>query len=574
MKKIKLSEFIKMTPDEMSEHLKKCNLTNTVSQVKPSISYEDGIGRESWEKTHFAYDVWSDFEKFNIEIDDCGWEIIPHIIFTFRQYGKTFEEELAECPHLEDSLLLKKVSKYGEILFMSVFYSKRNGIRIVSENINEDRDNYPIILIGDNHSLEHFDGLPVKFRTYEGNHRGNVYNECHVNTVGDFVLFPYLPLNVSIYEYGEAVEKYAKAVSDNNDLYYDEKSKNLDLQLVSKIDKWKSSKQQHLSDEEVDWLNYISLKYMFPDITVDDYNKVHGVLTSEITNVMKFTRTSAKACKEKYYMDLDLYRMGSIGSYFRESSMYEYVIKSMSDVNIGILAAMFAKIDKFRQLDVNAVNTKKRQEEAEKEYEIIRNAIAYSYEKELATEYKRIVSELTRIEKVYNAKMVQINEEMTQKYADVDLRRIVWDDDPVCLTSGLKKSLAFIGTEAGAFGSDDIFTKIIGLDKLSASAKKHLAKVFELNPDIDQIIISSIHKSYDAPYEIYLHNDFDDNNQDIVEMMIEKCGQKVTDKWIEKFESFDFSDKLSENDGNDLYPGCGRDLVINRNFEFDYIDFD
>ena len=102
----------------------------------------------------------------------------------------------------------------------------------------------------------------------------------------------------------------------------------------------------------------------------------------------------------------------------------------------------------------------------------------------------------------------------------------------------------------------------------------HCKKLFDAAPGLEKIIYYSVHKAYDAPYEVYESDDIDGYiDEDSIYDYEEKYGQGSFNEWFDKFEILRPSGPSDYHlIGQELYPGCCYNMFINRKLEYDEED--
>ena len=96
-------------------------------------------------------------------------------------------------------------------------------------------------------------------------------------------------------------------------------------------------------------------------------------------------------------------------------------------------------------------------------------------------------------------------------------------------------------------------------------------KMFDASPNLDKIIYYSVHKAYDAPYEIY-ESDIECGGigDDAIYDYEEKYGEGSFDNWADEFIRLVPSGPSDYRSlGSDLYPGEEYNLFVNRKLEYD-----
>lgn len=582
-----IDELFDMSILEMKEWLKK--------------NYRDPKG-------YYKDDYWfTDInECFGVEFPEgCGWRIIP-CMSTYKDKDNSALEKIKTKYYDHLSVAVTKVSKYGECLtymlsgrfiykdakkkyangktFMGFdYYIDRQyffELESISSNDGYGKDANPsYIFIGGPDIVNNSEiGVHYKLRD------NNDYNDKWINKypfidVNDFIVYKSKPTLRSVdknkhtlNEYANKIEEYAKKVQEIGvKAYNDNKA------IIDNADFIKKCKTVHLKSKEI-FDVWLTLYIENQNVTFDD---VIGMcrLSESKENIIKEYVTKCK-CNFIVKDYADKYGITDRAYYNCYHLCLLYGKNSHTDVS-GFFGYI-KNLDKTREM-YNSLDTYKDTVKNAKEY--YRGAyekIAKTFEEEIINIYNDIYNKIEVKKDEYLASTKVLYELIHKNYPGVnDIDVGIFGDEPDIVNNIHK---AFEKSAITLMKNIDPKYKGLEHKKIETKTTKEkeddteflnlCKKLFDVSPKLKKIIYYSVHKAYDAPYEVYEDDCIEEKfSDDTIYDYEEKYGENSFNDWLDEFERLRPADPSDYHSlGQELYPGCSYNMFVNRNLEYDEED--
>ena len=551
-------------------------------------------------KGYYKKDYWfTDIKEcFGVEFPEgCGWRIIP-CMSTYRDKDTSPLEKIKEKYYDTLEFAVAKVSKYGECLvytlsgrftYNDVKKKYANGKKVMGfdyyidrqysfelEKITcEDTTNNKCRVYIDGPDVVNNSDLAVHFQLSESGDYHNKWLDQYefidkfysIGFNGKPIISSPHKNKHSLNEFADKLEKFAKKVNEHAvKAYNDNKTIINDSEFIKKC------KSVHLKPEEI-YDVWVALYVENQNVTLDD---VIGMMRlSESTET--FIEEYVDKCKCQH-ITKDWDNKYSITSHpyyncYHVCLLYGKKGYTMTENFMGYVKdlnktrEMYKAIDGYKDIIKNA----------KADYKDSYKLMAQTFENKLLDVYEEIREKLEAIKDGYLEKSKEIYKEIHEKYPGVNDIDVGIFEDEVEIIDNIHKS--FERTAPILMKKIDPKHKLNIIKKSNKSNKNknddkefldHCKKLFDAAPGLEKIIYYSVHKAYDAPYEVYESDDIDGYiDEDSIYDYEEKYGQGSFNEWFDKFEILRPSGPSDYRSfGSDLYPGCEYNLFVNRNLEF------
>ena len=578
-----IDELFNMPILEMKEWLKK--------------NYRDPRGE-------YKNDYWfTDIKEcFGVEFPEgCGWRMVP-CMSTYRDKDTSALEKIKTKYYDNLSVAVTKVSKYGECLTYMLsgnftyndvrkkykdgphygfteYIDRQYSFNLTTISANDGHGSNAIsshIYIGGPDIVNNSE-IAVHFQLSEHNDYHNKWMDKYtfIDT-NDSIEFKSTPILRSVdknkhtlNEYANKIEEYAKKVQEIGLKAYNENKS-----IVNDADFAKKCKTVKLKPKEIFDL-WLVLYIENQNVTFDD---VIGMcrLSESKENII---REYVEKCKCK------IIETDWNGKYTLTDSVYyncyhlcllygKHSFTSTSGFN-GYLK----DLEKTRTMYKSLNNYKDTVKNAKADYKDAYKLMAQTFENKLLDVYEEIREKLEAIKNGYLEKSKEIYKEIHEKYPGVDDIDVGIYEDEDDIVNNIHK--AFEKTAPALMKRIDPKYKGLSHKKIETKTTKEkeddteflnlCKKMFDASPKLDKIIYYSVHKSYDAPYEIYESEvECGGLGDDAIYDYEEKYGEGSFDDWAKEFERLmPCGPSDYHSIGSDLYPGEEYNMFVNRKLEYD-----
>lgn len=542
-------------------------------------------------------------ECFGVEFPEgCGWRIVP-CMSTYRDKDISALEKIKTKYYDNLSVAVTKVSKYGECLtymlsgnftYNNVKKKYPNGKKVWGFDYYIDRQylfNLTTISANDGHgsnaiSSHIYIGGPdivnnseiaVHYRLSEHND----YNDKWINKysfidINDSIEYKSAPILRSVdknkhtlNEYANKIEEYAKKIQEIGlKAYNDNKS------IVDDADFVKKCKTVHLKPKEIFDL-WLVLYIENQNVTFDDVIGMCRLSESKENIIREYVEKCKCKIIEKDWDDKwTLTEHPSYNCYhlcllygknsFTSTLGFNGYLKDLEKTR-----TMYKSLDGYKDIIKNA----------KADYKDAYKLMAQMFENKLLDVYEEIRDKLEIIKDGYLEKSKEIYKEIHDKYPGVNDIDVGIYEDEADIVNCIHK--AFEKTAPKLMKNVDPKYKGLSHKKIETKTTKDkeddtdflnlCKKMFDASPNVDKIIYYSVHKSYDAPYEIY-ESDIECGGlgDDAIYDYEEKYGEGSFDDWVKEFERLMPAGPSDYHSiGSDLYPGEEYNLFVNRKLEYD-----
>jgi len=578
-----IDELFNMTILEMKEWLKK--------------NYRDPKGE-------YKGDYWfTDIKEcFGVEFPEgCGWRIVP-CMSTYKNNDKTALDKIKKDHYDTLNVAVTKVSKYGECLTYMLsgnftytdtkkkfsdgkkvwgfdyYIDRQYSFNLTNISANDGHGNSAIsshIYIGGPDIVNNSE-IAVYYRLGKSNDYSNSWiNEYPFIDVNDSIEYKSTPILRSVdknkhtlNEYANKIEEYAKKVQEIGlKAYNDNKS------IIEDTDFKTKCKTVHLKPKEIFDL-WLVLYIENQTVTFDDVIGMCRLSESKENIIIEYVDKCKCKHIEKgwnnvwtltdsvYYNCYHLALLYGKNSFTSTSGFTGY-LKDLEKTR-----TMYLSLDGYKDTIKNAKS----------DYKDSYKLMAQNFENKILDIYNEIYGRLEAVKDEYLEKSKEIYKELHDKYPGVnDIDVGIYEDDTDIVNIIHK---AFEKTAPKLMKNID--SKYKGTNNIKIETKTKEAeddteflnlckKMFDASPKLDKIIYYSVHKSYDAPYEIF-ESDVECGRigDDAIYDYEEKYGEGSFDDWANEFERLIPAGPSDYHSlGSDLYPGCEYNMFVNRKLEYD-----
>ena len=560
-------------------------------------NYRDPVG--TYKDDYWFTDIK---ECFGVEFPEgCGWRIVP-CMSTYRDKDDSALEKIKTKYYDTLNVAVTKVSKYGECLtyMLSGNFIKHDELKKYADGKKHfgfteyiDRTykfNLTVISSNEgygNHSTSshvYIDGPDVvnnsEIGVYYQLRESHDYNNNWMNK------YPFIDVNYSIEyksapvlrsidknkhslnEYANKIEEYAKKVQEIGlKAYNDNKS------IIDDADFIKKCKTVHLKSKEIFDL-WLVLYIENQNVTFDD---VIGMcrLSESKENIIKeyVEKCKCKVIEKDWNDKWTLTEHPSYNCYhlcllygkhpFTSTSGFTGYLKDLEKTR-----TMYKSLDGYKDTVKNA----------KFDYKDSYKLMAQTFENKLLDIYNEIYDRIEAAKNEYLEKSKEIYKEIHDKYPgvnDIDVGIFADDNDIINnIHKAFEKTAPKLmkNIEPKYKGANNRKIEVKTKDKEDDTEFLNLCKkMFDASPSLDKIIYYSVHKAYDAPYEIY-ESDIECGGigDDAIYDYEEKYGEGSFDDWANEFERLiPVCPSDYHSLGSDLYPGEEYNLFVNRKLKYD-----
>lgn len=522
-------------------------------------------------------------ECFGIEFPEgCGWRIVP-CMSTYYSNDKSALDSIKKDRYDNLMVAVTKVSKYGECLTYALsgnFTCKDRKYLFDLEKIsanngyaNESNASYIYI---DGPDIVNNSEISVHYKL----HNSNDYSDKWINEypfIDENYLIEYKSTPIlksvdknkhTLNEYANKIEEYAKKVQEIGvKAYNDNKS------IIDDKDFRSKCKLVHLKPKEI-FDVWLVLYIENQNVTLDD---VIGMcrLSESKENIIKEYVNKCK-CRiidkdwnniytltdSPYYNCYHLCLLYGKHSFTTTSGFFGY-LKDLEKTRV-----MYKSLDSYKDTLKNAKS----------DYKDSYKLMAQVFEDKLVDIYNDIYDKLEAAKNEYLKKSKEIYNDIHDKYPGVNDIDVGIFEDETDIVDNIYKT--FEKTASKLMKNIDSKHKLnISNTTKKTNEKKdddteflnHCKKLFDAVPDLKKIIYYSVHKSYDAPYEIYESDIIDGGfSDDTIYDYEEKYGENSFEEWFDEFvRLIPCTPSDYHSLGSDLYPGEEYNMFINRKLEYD-----
>ena len=570
-----------------------------IFQIKEWLTenYRDPVGT-------YKGDYWfTDIKEcFGVEFPEgCGWRIVP-CMSTYRDKDNSPLDKIKTKYYDTLNVAVTKVSKYGECLtyMLSGNFTKHDerkkyadgkkhfgfteyidrtykfNLTTISANEGYGNDSTSSHIYISGPDIVNNSEIGVYYQLRASNdYNNNWMNKYPFIDVNDSIEYKSAPIlrsvdknKHSLNEYANKIEEYAKKVQEIGlKAYNDNKS------IIDDADFIKKCKTVHLKSKEIFDL-WLVLYIENQNVTFDD---VIGMcrLSESKENIIKEYVEKCK-CKviEKDWQDKwTLTEHPSYNCYHLCLLYGKNLFTSTSGFN-GYLK----DLEKTRTMYKSLNGYKDTVKYAKTAYQINYKLMAQEFENKLVDIYNDIYDKIESAKNEYLKKSKEIYNDIHEKYPgvnDIDVGILKDETDIVDnIYKAFEKTAPMLMKKIDSKHKLNISNTVKKTSKNKEDDTEFLnlcKKMFDASPSLDKIIYYSVHKSYDAPYEIY-ESDVECGGlgDDAIYDYEEKYGEGSFDEWTNEFERLAPCGPSDYHSiGSDLYPGEEYNLFVNRKLEYD-----
>ena len=561
-------------------------------------NYRDPVG--TYKDDYWFTDIK---ECFDVEFPEgCGWRIVP-CMSTYRDKDNSALKKIKTNHYDTLNIAVTKVSKYGECLTYMLsgnfihhderkkyadgkkhfgfteYIDRTYKFNLTTISANEGYGNNSTsshVYIGGPDIVNNSEiGVYYQLRA-DNDYNNNWMNKYPFIDVNDSIEYKSAPIlrsvdknKHSLNEYANKIEEYAKKVQEIGlKAYNDNKS------IVDDADFIKKCKTVHLKSKEIFDL-WFALYIENQNVTFDDVIGMCRLSESKENIVREYVEKCKCRVIEKNWDDKwTLTEYPSYSCYHLCLLYGKNSFTSTSGFN-GYLK----DLEKTRTMYKSLNNYKDTIKNAKSDYKDSYKLMAQAFENKLLDVYEEIREKLEAIKDGYLEKSKEIYKEIHEKYPGVDDIDVGIYEDEDDIVNNIHK--AFERTAPLLMKRIDPKYKGLSHKKVEIKTIKEkdddtdflnlCKKMFDASPNVDKIIYYSVHKSYDAPYEIY-ESDIECGGlgDDAIYDYEEKYGEGSFDDWVKEFERLvPCGPSDYHSIGSDLYPGEEYNLFVNRKLEYD-----
>lgn len=553
-------------------------------------------------KGYYKKEYWfTDIKDcFGVEFPEgCGWRIIP-CMSTYRDKDSSPLEKIKTKYYDTLKFAVAKVSKYGECLvytlsgrftYTDVKKKYENGKKVMGfdyyidrqysfelEKITcEDTENNKCRVYIDGPDVVNNSDLAVHYQLIESGDYNNKWLDQYefidkfysIGFNGKPIISSPHKNKHTLNEFADKLEKFAKKVNEYAPKAYYENNDILDNKEFIK-----KCKSVHLKPEEI-YDVWVALYVENQNVTLDDVIGMMRLSESKETFIEEYV----DKCK-CLHITKDWDDKYSITSYpyyncYHICLLYGKKGYTMTENFIGYVKDLNKTREMYKAIDGYKDTVKY----AKTAYQTNYKLMAQAFENKILDIYNEVIDKLEIVKNGYLEKSKEIYDDIHEKYPGInDIDVGIYKDIPDIVDSIHKD---FKRTAVKLMKNIDPKYKGLTHKKVKIKTEKetkddkefldHCKKLFDAAPGLEKIIYYSVHKSYDAPYEVYESDDIDRYvDEDSIYDYEEKYGQGSFNEWVDEFE------KLMPSGPSDyysleqeLYPGCSYNMFINRKLEYD-----
>ena len=561
-------------------------------------NYRDPIG--TYKDNYWFTDIK---ECFGVEFPEgCGWRIIP-CMSTYRDKDNSALDKIKIKYYDTLNVAVTKVSKYGECLtyMLSGNFTKHDerkkyadgkkhfgfteyidrtykfNLTVVSANEGYGNNSTSSHIYIGGPDIVNNSEIGVYYQLRASNdYSNNWMNKYPFIDVNDSIEYKSAPVlrsvdknKHSLNEYANKIEEYAKKVQEIGlKAYNDNKS------IVDDAGFIKKCKSVHLKPKEIFDL-WLVLYIENQNVTFDDVIGMCRLSESKENIIREYVEKCKCKVIEKDWNDKwTLTEHPSYNCYhlcllygknsFTSTSGFNGYLKDLEKTR-----TMYKSLDGYKDTIKNAKS----------DYKDSYKLMAQTFEIKLLDIYNDIYDKIEAAKNEYLEKSKEIYKEIHEKYPgvnDIDVGIYEDEDDIVnCIHKAFEKTAPLlmkrIDSKYKGLSHKKIETKTTKEKEDDTDFLNLCKKMFDASPSLDKIIYYSVHKSYDAPYEIY-ESDVECGGigDDAIYDYEEKYGEGSFDDWANEFERLIPAGPSDYHSlGSDLYPGEEYNLFVNRKLEYD-----
>lgn len=562
-------------------------MTTPICEISDCLSklYKDPVG-------YYKKDYWfTDLhEVFGIEFPEgCGWRIIP-CMSTYREdrNGKSALDKIKYDYYDTMNFGITKISKYGECLTYELeFYLNANSkfdkksnkwietVKVDLRNIKCNNNGYPSWVYIGGPDIVNNSEIGVHFQLSESGDYQNKWLDQY-EFLDDYPSIEFLSSPVlkainknkhTLNEYATKLENFAQTVAEvvrpayneNKDIVEDKDFKDLCKKYKVKpsqiFDIWLACYAANQNTEIEDVFAIIKL-YKANESIIKDY------------------LTKCKCTEGIFDWNNNLYS-NSFYHCYNLSLLYGRKPRTRVDGFIPLVK----NLDKTRELYNSLDNYKDSLKKAQEEYKSKYDDIASEFEANITCAYNKIREDLEMFKNVYITQDTELQESIHKTYPTITDKDLGIHKTEYSILDNLLKEFNKTAIKLKRNLNSSYKNDIANVSSKKSESKKnneeefkiHCKKLFDVAKDLKEIAYYSVHKAYDAPYEIYEDNYIGEAiPEEAVYEYEEKYGENSFDIWLDIFDSLRPCPRGDYRDiGSDLYPGQAYVMFINRKLKFD-----
>lgn len=541
-------------------------------------------------------------ECFGVEFPEgCGWRIVP-CMSTYKDKDNSALEKIKTKYYDNLNVAVTKVSKYGECLtymlsgrftykdtkkkyangknFMGFdYYIDRQyffELESISSNDGYGKDADPSYIFIGGPDIVNNSEIGVHYQLRANNdYNNNWINKYPFIDVNDFIVYKSKPILRSVdknkhtlNEYANKIEEYAKKVQEIGvKAYNDNKA------IIDNADFIKKCKTVHLKSKEIFDL-WLVLYIENQNVTFDDVIGMCRLSESKENIIREYVAKCKCNIIEKDWNDKYTLTDSVYYSCYHLCLLYgKHPFTSTSGFN-GYLK----DLEKTRTIYKSLDRYKDTVKYAKTAYQINYKLMAQEFENKLVDIYNDIYNKIESAKNEYLKKSKEIYNDIHEKYPgvnDIDVGILEDETDIVDnIYKAFEKTASMLMKKIDSKHKLNISNTVKKTSKNKEDDTEFLnlcKKMFDASPSLDKIIYYSVHKSYDAPYEIY-ESDVECGRigDDAIYDYEEKYGEGSFNEWANEFERLIPAGPSDYHSlGSDLYPGCEYNMFVNRKLEYD-----
>lgn len=525
-------------------------------------------------------------ETFGVEFPEgSGWRIIP-IKSGYSNGNESVLEKIKSYSHEHLYFGVTKISKYGEcvsyILIGSFIYDQAKSTRWV----NKWKFELSKILYNNDSGFcqVYIDGPDIvnksKISVYYEHDKPNEYGDRWLNKYEFLDKYPSILYKVtpvvggvkknkhSINEFNIKFEEFAKNVLNvGNKAYYDNLDIIKDPEFKQKCDSVK------ISPEDV-FNIWLACYVENQDISFDD---IIGMikLSQSKENLIKEYVSKCKCLEltKDYNGKYSCIKTGFYYSAYQAALLYG---RSNFTNTVGFLGYL-KDLNKTRTLYRSLDKYKDTISKSKKDYKDRFTNIAKDFEKEVESIYSKISKDLINSRDSYLNKSKNLYDYIHTTYPGVNDADVGIHEDLPNILDKLIEDFGKLSTKLmklvdPSYKRNNTTESSKKRKETDSDFKEHCKLMFDASPDLKRILYFSVHKCYDAPYDLCNCDDVLDIPDESIYEYEEKYGQGSFNIWAEKFYTLAPFYENWKDFGDNLYPGCSNNSYINRDLEYEEED--
>jgi hypothetical protein len=374
----------------------------------------------------------------------------------------------------------------------------------------------------------------------------------------------------SILEYCDKLEAFAQKVQEFGKPAYD-KYKDIvdDSEFIRKC------KPVKISAKEVFDL-WLALYISNQDVTFDDVIGMCRLSLSKEAHIKEYVKKCKCVSIEKNWQGR--YTLADCSSYNGYNLCLLYGKGEYTKTNgfVGYLK----KLDKTRELYLSLDGYKDTVKNAKEFYRKNYTDIAKKFEETIGSVHRKVVSELLCAKLDYLKSVRELYDKVHTDYPGINDSDVGIYEDIDNITDSIneafeKTAVRLMHIVNPSYNRVEKKTvECVVESEFSDEFKEHCRKLFDVAPELEEILYFSVYKSFDAPYSVSICDDtLDELSDDVIYEYEEKYGQGSFDEWAERF--YELSPDVPsdwKSYGDDLYPGCSYNSYITRYMECNEVE--